>query len=79
MIGKSTVADKSILNLAPLVIDEIRVQGSRCGPFAPAIRALSQHTVDVHPLMSARYSLDDGVDAFEYAAQKGVLKVLVEI
>ena len=79
VILKSTVADKSTLNLAPIVIDEIGVQGSRCGPFAPAIRALSQRTVDVHPLMSARYSLDDGLAAFEYAAQKGVLKVLVEV
>jgi threonine dehydrogenase-like Zn-dependent dehydrogenase len=78
-MGKSTVADQSTLNLAPIVIDEIRVQGSRCGPFAPAIRALSQRTVDVRPLISARYSLDDGVAAFEHAAKPGVLKVLVRV
>src|SRR5438876_5775266 len=76
---KSTVADKTTLNLAPIIIDEIRVQGSRCGPFAPAIRALSQRTVDVRPLISARYSLDDGVAAFEHAAKPGVLKVLVRV
>src|SRR6266571_1570797 len=66
---KSTVAEKTLLHLAPVVIDEIRVQGSRCGPFAPAIRALSQKTVDVRPLISARYSLDDGIAAFEHAAK----------
>src|SRR6266849_2275324 len=77
LILKSTVADRSTLNLAPIVIDEIRLQGSRCGPFAPAIRALSQRTVDVRPLISARYSLDDGVAALEHAAKPGVLKVLV--
>ena len=79
IILKSTVADKSTLNLAPIVIDEIRVQGSRCGPFAPAIRALSQRTIDVRPLISARYSLKDGVAAFEHASRPGVLKVLVRI
>ena len=79
LILKSTVSEKSLLHLAPIVIDEIRMQGSRCGPFAPAIRALSQRTVDVHPLMSAHYNLDDGLAAFEHAARPGVLKVLVRI
>ncbi|MBA2284976.1 MAG: alcohol dehydrogenase catalytic domain-containing protein [Ktedonobacteraceae bacterium] len=77
VILKSTVADRSTLHLAPIVIDEIRVQGSRCGPFAPALRALSQRTVDVRPLISARYTLDEGLAAFEHAGQNGVLKVLV--
>jgi threonine dehydrogenase-like Zn-dependent dehydrogenase len=76
---KSTVSDMSTLHLAPIVIDEIRVQGSRCGPFAPAIRALNQRRVDVRPLISARYSLDEALVAFEHAAMPGVLKVLVHI
>src|SRR5207237_1639357 len=79
VILKSTVADKSTLHLAPIVIDEIRVQGSRCGPFAPALRALSQKQVDVRPLISACYPLDEGLAAFEHAAQPGVLKVLVKV
>jgi threonine dehydrogenase-like Zn-dependent dehydrogenase len=79
IILKSTVSAMSTLHLAPIVIDEIRVQGSRCGPFAPALRALSQRRVDVLPLISARYSLDDGLNAFEHAGQKGVLKVLVQV
>jgi threonine dehydrogenase-like Zn-dependent dehydrogenase len=77
IILKSTVAKQSTLHLAQIVIDEIRIQGSRCGPFAPALRALSQRTVNVHPLISAQYSLDDGIAAFEHAARPGVLKVLV--
>ena len=76
---KSTVAEKTLLHLAPVVIDEIRVQGSRCGPFAPAIRALSQKLVDVRPLISACYCLDEGLVAFKYASQRGVLKVLVRV
>lgn len=79
LILKSTVANKSALHLAPIVIDEIRVQGSRCGPFAPALRALSQKLVDVHPLISACYTLDDGLAAFKHAGEKGVLKVLVRV
>jgi threonine dehydrogenase-like Zn-dependent dehydrogenase len=76
---KSTVAKETLLHLAPIVIDEIRIQGSRCGPFAPALRALSQRRVDVLPLISARYSLDEGLDAFEHAGKNGVLKVLVQV
>lgn len=79
LILKSTVADKSTLHLAPIVIDEIRVHGSRCGPFPPALRALSQKLVDVSSLISARYTLDEGLAAFDRAAQKGVLKVLVKV
>ncbi|SRR5579875_529164 len=54
VVYKSTVADQSSLHLAPIVIDEIRVQGSRWGPFPPALRALSQKLVNVRPLISAR-------------------------
>ncbi|HEV2655132.1 MAG TPA: alcohol dehydrogenase catalytic domain-containing protein [Ktedonobacteraceae bacterium] len=79
LILKSTVAASSTLHLAPIVIDEIRVQGSRCGPFPPALRVLSQKMVDVQPLISARYALDDGLEAFRYAEQKGVLKVLMKV
>ncbi len=79
VILKSTVAATTTLHLAPIVIDEIRVQGSRCGPFAPALRALSQKLIDVRPLISASYRLDEGLAAFKHAEQKGVLKVLVYI
>jgi threonine dehydrogenase-like Zn-dependent dehydrogenase len=79
IVLKSTVAEKTLIHLAPIVIDEIQVLGSRCGPFAPAIRALSQRTVDIRPLISAHYSLDEGLVAFEHAARPGVLKVLVRM
>lgn len=79
IVLKSTVAGMSTLHLAPIVIDEIRVQGSRCGPFVPALRALSQRSVDVLPLISARYSLDEGLAAFKHAGEAGVLKVLMRV
>jgi threonine dehydrogenase-like Zn-dependent dehydrogenase len=79
VILKTTVAEKSSINLAPIVIDEINIQGSRCGPFAPALRALSQKLIDIRPLISARYALDEGVSAFQCAQQTGILKVLLRI
>ncbi|MCL6648369.1 MAG: alcohol dehydrogenase catalytic domain-containing protein [Chloroflexi bacterium] len=75
LVLKSTVAASLSLNLAPLVVDEITVVGSRCGPFAPAIRALATRRVDVRPLLSAVYPLTEALPALAKAAQPGVLKV----
>ena len=77
LVLKSTVADAAQLNLAPLVINEITVVGSRCGTFAPALRALAAGSVDVRSLISARFALRDAVDALRRAAAPGVLKVLL--
>ncbi|MFO0761752.1 MAG: alcohol dehydrogenase catalytic domain-containing protein [Byssovorax sp.] len=78
LILKSTVAAPSELHLAPLVIHEITVVGSRCGSFAPAIRALASGAVDVLSLVSARVPLSRADEALRLAAEPGVLKVLVE-
>jgi threonine dehydrogenase-like Zn-dependent dehydrogenase len=77
LVLKSTVADGKPLNLAPVVIDEVTVIGSRCGPFKEAIRALAGREVDVHPLISRRMKIEQGVEAMAYAAKPGVLKVLL--
>ncbi|MCS7002095.1 MAG: zinc-binding dehydrogenase, partial [Dehalococcoidia bacterium] len=77
VVLKSTVADRSAIDLAPIVIDEITVVGSRCGPFAPAIRALADGQVDVRPLIAATVPLADAVAAFALAAQADTLKVLL--
>jgi threonine dehydrogenase-like Zn-dependent dehydrogenase len=78
LVLKSTVAHGVALNLAPVVINEITVVGSRCGPFGPALDALARGTVDVQSLISARYPLRDGVEALRQAAQPGTLKVLIQ-
>jgi threonine dehydrogenase-like Zn-dependent dehydrogenase len=67
------------VNLTAIVVDEITLIGSRCGPFAPAIRLLANQQIDVESLIQARFSLSNGVAAFERAAQKGTLKVIVEM
>jgi len=77
LILKSTYHGLVETDLSRLVVDEVRLEGSRCGPFAAAIRLLSKRLVDVLPLIEARYPLDQAVAAFEHAGRKGALKVLV--
>jgi threonine dehydrogenase-like Zn-dependent dehydrogenase len=66
-------------DISALVVDEITLLGSRCGPFAPALRLLAEDAVVVEPLIHARYPLDEGLAALHHAGQKGVLKVLIEV
>ncbi|NLN70345.1 MAG: alcohol dehydrogenase catalytic domain-containing protein [Chloroflexi bacterium] len=77
LILKSAFAGDMRVNLSKLVVDEIRLVGSRCGPFASALRLLTAGLVDTASLVSRRYTLAQGVQAFEQAAAHGVLKVLV--
>ncbi len=74
---KSTFAGSSNINLTKLVVAEIQVIGSRCGPFAPALRLLAQDAVNVTATIDAEYALSDGLLAFEHAARPGVRKVLL--
>ncbi|GAB4387436.1 MAG: alcohol dehydrogenase catalytic domain-containing protein [Thermodesulfovibrionales bacterium] len=75
---KSTVHRGAEMNLTPVVVDEITVVGSRCGPFAPALRALAGGLVDVKPLVTAVYPFERAGQAFERAREKGSLKVLLD-
>ena len=77
LILKSTYHDLVSTDLSQLVVDEIRIVGSRCGPFPPALRLLEQGLVDVEPLIDAVYPLDEALAAFEHARRRGALKVLV--
>lgn len=78
VVLKTTAAQRQRPDLNKVVIDEITVIGSRCGPFGPAIKALSGGLVDVKPLISKVFDIEDGVEALKYAAQKGVLKALLK-
>lgn len=77
LVLKSTFHGTTELDTAKLVIDEITLVGSRCGPFPPAIRALASKRIDPSPLVEASYPLADGVRALERAAEPGVAKVLL--
>lgn len=76
---KTTVAQPIALDLSVPVVNEVRILGSRCGPFRPALEALALGNVEVRPMISETYALRDGVQAFERAASKDVLKVLLHI
>ena len=78
VVLKTTVAGDHRLDLAPAVINEVTIVGSRCGRFAPALAALAGGRITVAPLVDAVYPLDDAVGAFARAARPGVLKVLIE-
>ncbi|BAY91070.1 MULTISPECIES: MDR/zinc-dependent alcohol dehydrogenase-like family protein [unclassified Tolypothrix] len=79
LVLKSTYAGNLNLDVSSLVVDEITLIGSRCGPFPAALQLLATEQLDVQPLIHARYHLSDGLAAFEQAQTRGVLKVLLEI
>lgn len=76
---KTTTARSRGLDLNSIVIDEIAVLGSRCGPFEPAIEAISKKTVRVAPLISGVFPIEQGVEAMERASGKGVIKILIRV
>ena len=79
LVLKRTVATGKELNLAPIVIDEITVLGSRCGQFAPALRLLKNNRIDFTPFITKIYSIDDAMEAFEANKSKESLKILIKI
>jgi threonine dehydrogenase-like Zn-dependent dehydrogenase len=77
LVLKSTFAGQARVDLTKLVVAEIRVVGSRCGPFAPALRLLARGAVQVLPLIDGSYALAEALQAFEHAARPGVRKILL--
>jgi len=78
LILKSTYAGDSALNLAALVINEVTLLGSRCGPFPDALQALARREIDVEAMISRRMPMSKGLEAFELAADPKSIKVLLK-
>ena len=78
LVLKSTIASSKEINLAPIVIDEITILGSRCGQFPPALRLLASEKIDFQPLVSAIYPVEKAIEAFEHNKSKDSLKVLID-
>jgi len=76
LVGKSTYTGGLQVYFSSIVVDEIRVIGSRCGPFMPALDLLARRKVDPTRLISARYTLSSGLAAFDDAACSEIMKVL---
>lgn len=79
IVLKSTFHGTLETTFAPIVIDEISIIGSRCGPFAPALRLLEQNLVDVDSMISAEFPLTDAATAFAFAMRPELLKVQLTV
>jgi threonine dehydrogenase-like Zn-dependent dehydrogenase len=77
LVLKSTIATGKELNLAPIVINEITVLGSRCGQFKPALNLLKNKRIDFKPFISKIYPADEAIEAFEANKSKETVKVLI--
>jgi threonine dehydrogenase-like Zn-dependent dehydrogenase len=79
LVLKSTYASTLTVDASRIVVNEITLLGSRCGPFGKAIDLLNRGLVDVEYLIEGRYSLRDGLAAFAHAERKGTMKILLDI
>lgn len=77
VVLKSTFHGNVTFNTARLVVNEIKLLGSRCGRFAPALGLLAEKRVNVEPMIAREFALTDGVAALQEAQRPGVLKVLL--
>jgi alcohol dehydrogenase len=78
IVLKSTYRGVPQADLTRVAVDEIRVVGSRCGPFVAALRLLEGEMVEVESLIEARYPFAEAERAIEHAAKRGALKVLLD-
>ena len=78
LILKSTFHGAAPVETWPLVVKEITLVGSRCGPFAKAIALLRSGKVDPRPLITRTFPLSEAPAAIQYAQQPGVMKVLLK-
>jgi len=79
VILKTTVAHPTALELSSPVVNEVTILGSRCGPFRPALEALSLGNVGVQPLITESFSLSDADKAMARASDRDVMKVLIHM
>jgi len=77
VICKSTVHEKVSIDMAPVIVNEISLIGSRCGRFEPALELLASDRLHTQEMISARYPLEQGIAAFSHAERRGTLKVLL--
>jgi threonine dehydrogenase-like Zn-dependent dehydrogenase len=79
MVLKSTYRGDTLFNFSSVVVDEITLIGSRCGPFKKALQLLQTGLVDPRGLIQARYPVESGLLALEHAALPGALKILINL
>ena len=78
LVLKTTTAEPATLDLAPLVVNEVRLVGSRCGRFEPALEWLAESPLPLEGWIDAVLPLDRGREALQRAGRSGTLKVLLD-
>jgi threonine dehydrogenase-like Zn-dependent dehydrogenase len=78
LVLKSTFHGAAPIESWPIVVNEITMLGSRCGPFAKAIALLRAKLVDPRTLVTRTFPLSEASKAIKFAQKKGVLKVLLK-
>ena len=77
LVMKSTYPGYTTFDFTSLVVNEINIVGSRCGPFPQALEMLEQNRVCVEPLIHSKFSINQGIEAIKLASTPGILKVLI--
>lgn len=78
IVMKTTIADPVPVDLSRLVVNEVTIRGSRCGPFQPALDLLARKKIDIGPLLAGRFPFTQVEEAFRAASEPGALKVLID-
>ncbi len=79
LVLKSTIASSKELNLAPVVINEITILGSRCGRFDPAMRLISTGRINFFDMISGIFPIENAIEAFEANNNSENIKILLEV
>jgi threonine dehydrogenase-like Zn-dependent dehydrogenase len=77
LILKSTFHGAAPIETWPIVVKEISVIGSRCGPFAKALALLRSRKIDPAPLIARTYPLEEALEAIQFAQRNNVMKILL--
>jgi threonine dehydrogenase-like Zn-dependent dehydrogenase len=75
VVLKSTYREAPSIDVSKVVVNEIRLIGSRCGPFPKAINLLKDKKINVADVLERDYPLEHAPRAFEFAGKPGTLKV----
>jgi len=77
VVLKSTFQGKAKVDVSKIVVDEIHLVGSRCGPFLKAVEVLTKKQIEVEKLVDGDFPLDRAREAFALAQKPGTIKVLI--
>lgn len=79
IVQKSTHHNPTLVDMSQVVVNEIKIIGSRCGRFRPALDLMTRGSLDLRRLISAELPLENGLAAFEMAAAPETMKVILHV